>query len=113
LRAQWAKVPHALPEMLCAIERALELPRQVVIAGDASAAGFGALAAEVFAKAGPRRAVLASPGADEAGRWLAARAPWLAEMTTGTDGRARAFVCERFTCQAPVDTPAALRAVLG
>jgi uncharacterized protein YyaL (SSP411 family) len=109
LRAQWAKAPHALPEMLCAIERALEAPRQVVIAGDLQAADFRALAAEVLAKAGPRRAVLAAPGGDEAGGWLAKRAPWLAEMKPGADGRARAFVCERFTCQAPVETVEALR----
>jgi uncharacterized protein YyaL (SSP411 family) len=109
LRAQWAKAPHALPEMLCAIERALEAPRQVVIAGDLQAADFRALAAEVLAKAGPRRAVLAAPGGDEVGGWLAKRAPWLAEMKPGADGRARAFVCERFTCQAPVETVEALR----
>lgn len=113
LRAQWAKAPHALPEMLCAIERALELPRQVVLAGDAESAGFRALAEVLREKAGPRRAVLARPGDDDAGRWLAGRAPWLAEMKPGADGRARAFVCERFRCQAPVDTAEALRVVLG
>jgi uncharacterized protein len=112
LRAQWAKAPHALPEMLCAIERALEPPRQVVIAGDPAAEDFRALAAEVQARPGPRRAVLAAPGGDEAGVWLAKRAPWLAEMKPAADGRARAFVCERFTCQAPVETAEALRRLL-
>jgi uncharacterized protein len=112
LRAQWAKAPHALPEMLCAIERALELPRQVVIAGDPAAEDFRALAAEVQARPGPRRVLLAAPGGDEAGVWLAKRAPWLAEMKPAADGRARAFVCERFTCQAPVDTAEALRRLL-
>ena len=113
LRPQWAKAPHALPELLCAIERALELPRQVVLAGDPAAGDFRALAAVLAEKAGPRRAVLATPAADEAGRWLAKRAPWLAEMKPAADGRARAFVCERFTCQAPVESVEALRAVLG
>ncbi|MET0262098.1 MAG: thioredoxin domain-containing protein [Rariglobus sp.] len=113
LRAQWAKVPHALPELLCAIERALEMPRQVVLAGDPSAADFCALAAVLNEKAGAHRAVLATPADDDAGRWLASRAPWLTEMKPTADGRARAFVCERFTCQAPVGTPDALRALLG
>jgi uncharacterized protein len=113
LRAQWAKAPHALPEMLCAIERALELPRQVVLAGDPTAEDFRALATELHARPGPRRAILAAPGDDEAGRWLAKRAPWLAAMKPAADGRARAFVCERFTCQAPVATAEELRAVLG
>ncbi len=113
LRPQWSKVPHALPAMLCAIERALEPPRQVVLAGDPQAADFRALAAVLREKAGPRRAVLASPAADEAGRWLVARAPWLADMKPGAEDRARAYVCEQFTCRAPVDTPEALRAALG
>ena len=113
LRLQWAKVPHALPELLCAIERALELPRQVVLAGDPSSADFRTLAAVLEEKAGPRRALLATPAADEAGRWLAGRAPWLAAMKPSADGRARAYVCERFTCQAPVDTAEALRTAMG
>ena len=113
LRSQWAKVPHALPELLCAIERALELPRQVVLAGELASEGFRTLAAELHAKPGPHRAVLAAPGGDEAGCWLADRAPWLADMKPAADGGARAFVCERFTCQAPVDTAAEVRALLG
>ncbi|MFA6962878.1 MAG: thioredoxin domain-containing protein [Opitutaceae bacterium] len=113
LRAQWAKAPHALPEMLCAIERALELPRQVVLAGDPQSTDFRALATVLHEKSGPRRAVLAAPGDDEAGRWLAGRAPWLADMKPAADGRALAYVCERFTCQVPVDAVEALRALLG
>ena len=113
LRSQWSKAPHALPELLCAIERALELPRQVVLAGDPLAADFRALAAELQAKPGPRRAVLASPGDDEAGRWLAVRAPWLADMKPSPGGGARAYVCERFACQAPVETAVALLGLLG
>lgn len=113
LRPQWARAPHALPEMLCAIERAIEAPRQVVLAGDPASRDFRALAAELRSKAGPNRTVLATPSDDEAGRWLAGRAPWLAEMKPAPDGRARAFVCERFTCLAPVDEPGALRKALG
>jgi len=113
LRSQWSKAPHALPELLCAIERALELPRQVVLAGDPRSEDFRALAAELQARPGPRRAVLAAPGDDEAGRWLAARAPWTAQMKPSPDGGARAYVCERFICRAPVETGAALRGVLG
>ncbi|CAM2976934.1 thioredoxin domain-containing protein [Rariglobus hedericola] len=113
LRPQWSKAAHALPELLCAIERALEMPRQVVLAGDPATTGFQALVVELHAKPGPRRAVLASPGTDEVGRWLAGRAPWLADMKPAADGRTRAYLCERFTCQAPVNTPEALRGLLG
>lgn len=113
LRSQWSKVPHALPELLCAIERALATSRQVVLAGDPESVDFRALAAVLHEKAGPRRAVLASPAADdEASRWLTGRASWLKDMKPAADGRARAYVCQHFTCQAPVDTPEALRALL-
>ena len=112
LRPQWSKAPHALPALLCAIERALELPRQVVLAGNPLAADFRALAAVLHEKAGPRRAVLAAPAWDDAGRWLAERAPWLRDMKPAAGGAARAYVCKHFTCQAPVGTGAELRGLL-
>ena len=113
LRAQWAQSPQALPELLCAIERALESPRQVVLAGDRRTSEFGAMANVLVEKTGPRQVVLAVPGDDPAGRWLATRAPWLTAMKPAADGRVLAYVCERFTCQAPVDSPEALRTLLG
>jgi len=109
LRHQWSKMPQALPEMLCAIERALEVPTQVVIAGDPRAADFKALAATVAAKFGPRKALLAADGG-EGQRWLASRAPWLAEMNP-INGRAAAYVCIGEACQAPVVDPAELRGI--
>jgi uncharacterized protein YyaL (SSP411 family) len=110
-RTQWVAAPHALPQMLCALELALEPPRQVVLAGAPSAGDFCALAAVVHERLGPRRALLCADSG-EAQRWLATRVPWLAEMKP-LDGRATAFVCEAFTCHAPVTQPAELRRMLG
>jgi uncharacterized protein YyaL (SSP411 family) len=101
-RSRWLRFPHALPEMLCALERVLETPRQVVLAGDPRAADFAALAAVLRERPGRRRAVLAAH-AD-----LAARAPWLAGMQP-VDGRAAAYVCEDYTCRAPATSAAAFR----
>ena len=110
LRPRWAKTPHALPEMLCSIERALDMPCQVVIAGDPQAGDFQALAEVVRAGGGPRRALLAADGG--AGQqWLASRAPWLAEMRP-VAGRATAYVCVAQTCRAPVTEPEELRMLL-
>ncbi|HTJ78329.1 MAG TPA: thioredoxin domain-containing protein [Rariglobus sp.] len=107
LRPQWAKTPQALPELLCAIERALDMPCQIVIAGDPQAADFRALAAVVRGRIGPRRAVLAADGG--AGQeWLASQAPWMAEMRP-LNGSASAYVCIGRTCQAPTGDPAELR----
>ena len=110
LRAQWTRVPQGLPQMLCALELALLPPRHVVLAGDPAAEDFRALAGVLQERLGPRRTILAADGG-EGLRWLAERAPWLAEMRP-VNGRATAYVCEEFTCQAPVTTAAELRALL-
>jgi uncharacterized protein YyaL (SSP411 family) len=109
-RAQWSKAPHAMPQMLCALELALDAPRHVVLAGDPAAADFQALAAVLAERLGPRRVLLAADGGP-AQTWLAGRAPWLAEMKP-IGGRTTAYVCEEFTCQAPVNTPEQLRTAL-
>ncbi len=109
-RAQWSRAPHAMPQMLCAVELALESPRHVVIAGDPAREDFRALAAVMHESLGPRRALLAADGG-EGQAWLASRAPWIAEMKP-LGGRATAYVCEDFACQAPVTSPAELRRLL-
>ena len=110
LRPQWMRVPHGLPQMLCAVELALAEPRTVVLAGDPHAGDFQALAAVLPAVAGPRRVYLgADGGAGQA--WLAERRPYLAGMKP-VDGKAAAYLCENFTCQPPVSEPAALRRLL-
>jgi len=99
-RAQWSEHPHALPQMLVALELALAEPRTVVLAGDPTAEDFRALAAVLAENLGPRRVILAAEGG--AGQaWLATRRPYLAAMQP-VDGRATAYVCENFACQAPV-----------
>ena len=85
-------------------------PGQVVIAGDPGAADFRALAAVLHERAGAKWSVLAADGG-EGQRWLAARAPWLANMTA-VNGRVTAYVCEHYTCRAPVAGVGELRAAL-
>jgi len=109
-RAQWRSTPHALPQMLCALEMALEPPRHAVLAGDPVAADFQLLAAVLHERLGPRRVLLAADGGDGQ-RWLAEKARWLAEMRR-VAGRATAYICEGFSCQAPVSDPDELRGLL-
>jgi uncharacterized protein YyaL (SSP411 family) len=101
-RAQWSRAPHALPQMLCALELALEPPRHVVLAGDPAAEDFLALAAVLQERLGTRRTIVR---ADAAIPWTAAMRP--------IEGRAAAYVCEDFACQLPVTEPDALRRLLG
>ncbi len=110
MRARWGKTPQALPQLLCALELVLEPPRQIVLAGDPRSADFRALAAVTVEQLGPHRGLVAADGG-EGQRWLATRAPWLADMKP-LGGAATAYVCEDYVCHAPARTPAELRAVL-
>jgi uncharacterized protein YyaL (SSP411 family) len=107
LRAQWSRVPHALPQLLCALELALVEPRTVALAGDPQNAGFAALAAVLHEQLEPRRAIFCVDGT-EAQRWLATRKPYLAGMKP-LEGGATAYLCENYACRAPVATAEELR----
>jgi len=109
-RPRWAEYPQAMPQLLCALELALDAPRHVVLAGTPGAPDFSALADALHEKLGYHRVVLAADGGP-AQAWLAARAPWLAEMKP-QGGRATAYVCENYTCHAPITSPGELRRVL-
>jgi uncharacterized protein YyaL (SSP411 family) len=109
-RPRWSRAPQALPQMLCALELALAPPRHVVLAGDPRAADFRTLLSVVHERLGPRRILVAldeGPGR----AWLGERAPWMRAMRP-LEGRATAYVCEEFACQAPVTAAADLRSLL-
>jgi uncharacterized protein YyaL (SSP411 family) len=95
----------AFPRLLCALEFATASPREIVLSGRAGEADFEAL----------RSAVFASPGLNRVLAHAAPDAP--KELASLIEGRvspspARAFVCEAFACQAPVEDAEALAAVL-
>ena len=107
---RWSQTPQALPRMLCALELALEPPRHVVISGDPKSPAFEALATVLHETLGPRRCVIAADGA-EGHAWLSKFAPWLEAMKPLAN-KPTVYVCEGFTCQAPVTTVNDLRTVL-
>jgi uncharacterized protein YyaL (SSP411 family) len=125
-RTQWEASPQAMPQMLCAVELALEPPRHVVLTGEPGRADFEALAAVLHERLGPSRAILALDAPGGARAWWTARAPWLGGLGRAGEGGfvsagaaagaagggAAAYVCEEFTCRIPAASPDALRAVL-
>jgi len=110
-RPQWSGAPQALPQMLGALELALSDPRTVVLAGDPQSADFRALTAVLHERLDLRRVVIAADQA-EGQRWLATRRSYLAEMKPHA-GKSTAYVCESFTCRAPVNSPEELRGNVG
>jgi uncharacterized protein YyaL (SSP411 family) len=111
-RGRWEEAPHAMPQLLCAFECALEPPRHVVVTGEPGSPEFAALAAVLRVSLGPRRTLIALDGTPDSRAWFAARSPWLARMGEKDPGPT-AYVCEEFVCRAPARTPDELRRALG
>jgi len=101
----------AMPQMLVALDLTLSEPRQIVIAGPRDAAETHALVGEVHRHFVPNKVLLLADGSDGQ-RYLEEKMEALREMKP-VDGKAAAYVCENFTCKAPVTDPGALNALLG
>ncbi len=90
--------PHATPRMVSAFAASQGKTKQIVLTGSPADPAFQALHRAALASFAPHRTIL------HAGtEWLAARHPEIAAMREHEG--AAAFVCENFTCQAPVSTP--------
>ena len=95
--------PGAFGHLLQALDLYLAPRREVALAGDP--AGVAALAAVVREARRPHLVLAAGPGDGPS-------AVALMEQRTPVDGRAAAYVCERFACRTPVTEPDELRALL-
>ncbi|MBA3833166.1 MAG: thioredoxin domain-containing protein [Chthoniobacterales bacterium] len=102
--------PSALPQMLVALNFSLTKPKQIVIAGEKEGAGTRALLAEVRRHFLPDTILLLVDGA-EGQKFLGERLAEVRAMQP-VDGKAAAYVCENFTCKAPVTSPDELRKLL-
>ncbi|MBV9101172.1 MAG: thioredoxin domain-containing protein [Candidatus Dormibacteraeota bacterium] len=103
LAAAVPRVPVALSGLAAAMELAVEPVREVAVIGDDNAAATREMADVILRRFDPLR-VLAWGRPD--GVPLLAGRP-------GVAGRATAYVCRDFVCDAPVGDAAALEAVLG
>ena len=95
--------PGAFGHLLQALDFYLAPRREVALAGDP--AGVAALAAVVREARRPHLVLAGGPGDGPT-------AVALMEQRTPVDGRAAAYVCERFACRTPVTEPDELRALL-
>jgi hypothetical protein len=98
---------RALPFMASALSTAHATPEQIVVVGDLGAADREALWQAANAPYRPFASIVpVLPGPSQ--QALAAHMPWAAAMTS-VDGRAAAYICRNFACEAPTTDPDTLR----
>ena len=101
----------SVPVMAIAFDLHHRGKQQIVLAGDSTTPEFQALAAHLHRKFLPNAALLhADGGAGQ--QWLATHNEAIAGMKP-VSGHPAAYVCQNFTCQAPVTTVEELDKVLG
>ena len=106
-----SRFASAMPQMLVALDFSLTKPRQIVIAGKIDASGTKVLLAEVQRHFMPATILLLADGS-EGQKYLGEKNEALRAMSM-MDGKPTAYVCENFTCKAPVTDPQALAKLLG
>jgi uncharacterized protein len=102
--------PSAMPEMLVALNYSLSKPRQIVIAGRKDAPETKVLLGEVRRHFLPKTVLLLADGA-EGQKYLGEKNEAIPAMSP-IDGKPAAYVCENFTCKAPVTEPKQLAELL-
>src|SRR5437762_1335488 len=102
--------PSAMPQMLVALDYSLSKPRQIVIAGNKDAPETKALLKEVHRHFLPKTILLLADGT-EGQKYLGEKNEAIRAMSL-VDGKPAAYVCENFTCKAPVTDPKQLGELL-
>ncbi len=105
------RAPTAMPQMLSALDFALGKPRQIVLAGKKEADDTRKLLREIRGHFLPNTVVLLADGGKDQ-KYLAETHEEIGAMKM-VDEKAAAYVCENFTCKAPVSETKGLRKLLG
>jgi uncharacterized protein len=92
--------PSAMPQMLVALDYSLSKPRQIVIAGRKDTPETKALLREVNRHFLPKTVLFLADGA-EGQKYLGEKNDAIRAMSP-INGKSAAYVCENFTCKAPV-----------
>jgi uncharacterized protein YyaL (SSP411 family) len=100
----------AMPQMLVALDLTLSEPRQIVVAGQPDSAETRSLISEVHRHFVPNKVLLLADGG-EGQRYLEEKLEALRGMKP-VEGKPAAYICENFTCKAPVTDPAKLAGLL-
>jgi uncharacterized protein YyaL (SSP411 family) len=102
--------PSALPQMLVALEFLKIAPQQIVVAGKPGGGRTQELLGEIRKRFLPHSIVLLADGA-EGQNFLAEKNEAIQAMRP-VDGKPAVYICENFTCKAPVTEVTELRGLL-
>jgi uncharacterized protein YyaL (SSP411 family) len=105
-----SRFPSAMPQMLVAFDFSSSKPRQIVIAGKKDAPETKALLTEVHRHFLPKTIILLADDV-EGQNYLGEKIEAVRAMSM-VNGKSAAYVCENFTCKAPVTDPKALQNLL-
>ena len=100
----------AMPQLLVALDFSSTKPKQIVIAGKRDDEGTKALLKEVHQHFLPNKVLILVDSGDGQ-KFFAERNEAIAAMSS-VDGKPAAYVCENFTCKAPVTDSKELRGLL-
>jgi len=95
-----SQFPSGMPQMLVAVENSLGKPRQIVIAGKKDSPETKTLLKEVHRHFLPNTIVILAD-ANEGQKYLGERNEAIRAMSL-VEGKPAVYVCENFTCKAPV-----------
>ena len=95
-----SQFPSGMPQMLVAVQNSLGKPRQIVIAGKKDSAETQALLKEVHRHFLPNTIVILAD-ANEGQKYLGEKNEAIGAMSL-VEAKPAAYVCENFTCKAPV-----------
>lgn len=102
--------PSAVPVLVMAADFAARGKQQILLAGDKSDPGFSALKKAVHSRLLPNAVLLHADGGE--GQAFLARHNAAVAAMKPVSGRPAAYVCQNYTCQAPVTDAAALEKLL-
>jgi uncharacterized protein YyaL (SSP411 family) len=101
--------PISMPQMLAAVDFALQPPQQIVIAGETDAEDTRQMLEVVTRRFLPHKILLRVGGQEGA---VPGKATEFYRSLERLEGKATAYVCENYACQLPTNDPSTLESIL-
>lgn len=99
--------PYSMPQMLCALDFALQKPKQIIVAGKKDDIITNELVSEIYKYYLPNEILIqAEPGKDYP------VIPFLSQVIPASIDKPAVYICENYACQLPIDNVEELRKAL-